>query len=830
MIIISIDAPTIFRSRVHQRPCRDETPPSNLITTGQSPPTSDEGFVQQGQIDWVALIKMNSTLAVDVLARLEGGGLQPFTYIGAMNLVSHFQMPERGRQRVWDAISGLKTYKAFKKALYFGFGYRSVFDLMTQSVSGLKVIALCSALGEMHSEPVAARVLSALWREFQFPEEVEPSHEQMKALIKVCGGALLTSPFVEIASHMMNNLPSSVLRVGCADPGDLSKTLRAVFDVTNGSKKSITIIGGASSLFIAAMAYWILDLSTHVENEVGDVLFSTSIVDRLESSKSPQIYVKYSLNSDSSTAVVSESTCILNSPIDMLDYKKDGPDLPCIRHRVLWDHCLSTAFGGRFNRLLGLENALGIILGSMARIYQGLAGGEPAASEYDRTGFIDFAHGNYGEGFAQSVGRIFPELDLPSLQNAMMRSVLGSFSEAEAKLEEAFETLRTCCKCINCGGEREDVHDIHDGHFRQYDGCYRQMAATIVDLISTISAVHNPHNISPTVDGLQWFYSTNDIFRSNRHDSGHKRLIEKRLVTNNGTLEGQCWWGEGCGELIQPTLILFVGSGPDSFRDVRHYRCLDMGRHEVAVARDGLVAYIEGLVTMSTSARSLRHINLVPGHIIRPGDSVLQAPRQYNSIHDLFEWPKPEIGLAKITQRDFAKFMADGAEAHELGEIEASSAWTVTPELTETHGTWRITFCYRVTGPVEAVIPPGRFTRGVLLHTALVSCSRGKCQPFEESSIKLCEVNKDWTVRYQTILQGNNQQPGVCCIWDHGSNSIIDKVVAFATVFQESQHDMKHISPPIHPILIRRDECLSCCLRALDQLSGRTNHIRHIMY
>ncbi|KAK6822848.1 hypothetical protein PG987_014393 [Apiospora arundinis] len=282
MIIISIDTLTILRSRVHQRPCRDETPPSDLITTRQSPPTSDEGFVQQGQIDWVARIKMNTTLAFEVLARLQGGGLQPFTYIGAMNLASRFQMPERGRQRVWDAISWLKTYRAFKEVLCFGFGYRSAFGLMTQSISGLKVVALCSALSEIHSESLTARILSALWHEFQFPEEVEPLPPQIKALIQVCGGALATSPFVEIASQMMNKLLASELRAGCSDLRDLAKALHAIFDVSNGTKRSVTVVGKACVFFIATVAYWILDLRTHVKNEDREIVFSTSAVGDLE--------------------------------------------------------------------------------------------------------------------------------------------------------------------------------------------------------------------------------------------------------------------------------------------------------------------------------------------------------------------------------------------------------------------------------------------------------------------------------------------------------------------------------------------------------------------
>lgn len=182
-------------------------PPSSMLTTREKPPTSDEGFAQQGQIDWVALVKANMTLAVDVLGRLQGGGLQPFSYIGAMNLTSRFQLSERGRIRIWNTIIGLKSYTAFKEIIYFGFGYRSVFELMMESVSGLKVIALCFAIAEMHSEMIAARILSALWRECQFTEYAEPSDQQMRALIKVCGGALSASPFARIASQMIKDFP-----------------------------------------------------------------------------------------------------------------------------------------------------------------------------------------------------------------------------------------------------------------------------------------------------------------------------------------------------------------------------------------------------------------------------------------------------------------------------------------------------------------------------------------------------------------------------------------------------------------------------------------------
>lgn len=49
---------------------------------------------------------------------------------------------------------------------------------------------------------------------------------------------------------------------------------------------------------------------------------------------------------------------------------------------------------------------------------------------------------------------------------------------------------------------------------------------------------------------------------------------------------------------------------------------------QIAVAKDGLVVYIEGLPDLSTNTESLRCINLVSGHIARPGDLKTHVAKQ----------------------------------------------------------------------------------------------------------------------------------------------------------------------------------------------------------
>lgn len=129
------------------------------MATAATPPSTDVGFVQQGQVDWVAFSKCTVSMSVEILARFQAAGVQELTYAGALQLTSRFSLPELGRQRVWDALQKLRVYSSHSNLLYFGFGHRSFLRFLSESVSGLKCIALCSCLGEMHSEDIAAHVL-----------------------------------------------------------------------------------------------------------------------------------------------------------------------------------------------------------------------------------------------------------------------------------------------------------------------------------------------------------------------------------------------------------------------------------------------------------------------------------------------------------------------------------------------------------------------------------------------------------------------------------------------------------------------------------------------
>ncbi|KAI6772959.1 hypothetical protein HG530_003917 [Fusarium avenaceum] len=396
-----------------------------------APPTSDVGFVQQGQVDWVAFGKTIVPLSIDVLARLQGAGVQPITYAGALQLTASFSLPEHGQQRLWDAINRLKCYNGASNLLYFGFGHRSFFRILTETVSGLKCIALCSCLAEMHSEIIAARILSALWHELGYPEDFEPSIPQFRALIKACGGSLASSPFPEIANRMFPSVKYLKANDRCSEPKDVAKALIGLFDISMGKTKSIAIVGGGDGAFIAAVAYWIFNMSIYVEDHDGNAIFSSSVTKRPVQPDSAQVYVKFSdLNEDHGIAI-SKSTYLLNDARDLIQYTPDKQHLQ-LRRRVPWERCLKDTFGSAVDDFMKLPEAIWKFLGSFARISLALAEGEVDVGKYFRKHVIDFAEASYGQGFIDSSQILFPELAGANLRNIMQTVLPLPFSKAQA--------------------------------------------------------------------------------------------------------------------------------------------------------------------------------------------------------------------------------------------------------------------------------------------------------------------------------------------------------------------------------------------------------------
>ncbi|KAI0116359.1 hypothetical protein GGR51DRAFT_501101 [Nemania sp. FL0031] len=756
---------------------------------------SGVGFTQQGQVDWVSFGNTVVHVTINVLDRLEGAGVQALTYAGIEQLVQRFKLPELGRQRVWQTVEGLGVYNGASNLLWFGFGHRSLFRHLSESVSGLKVIALCSCLGEAHTETISAKVICALWKELGFPEDFEPSHTQFLTLIKACGGAFATSPFPELLTRMLPGNMIGPTQKTCSEPADIARALHALFEISSGQKKSVAVVGGAECSFIAAMAYWIFNFDVYVEDMDERLVFRSSISDSTIQPATAQVYVRY-IDLARPDVVVSQTTYVLGEPKELLMYAPDSELV--LRQRVPWDRCLHSTFGQAFEDLSSLPTDLGSILGGVARIHAALAQGDVDVGDYDRLFFSYFAEASQGSAYLDSAEEIFPEIKNIGLRGAMQSALSKSVFEVQSLLESSSLSLRRSCRCKDCSNTPQKSYY-----------CLHGLAGTIVDLITTLSSVQFEYDkkIDPTCYGLDSFFQKNMVTEvlpptgSTARTKVFKCAPIPHLARKGKapplrqTLDGR----------LECLIRLFTGYDP--FSEFTGSMAL---KEWTAISKSGICVFAEGLVSMTTQPDVLCRIHVMPGRIGRPKSKNSLSAREYEAVLDLSSWPKlPPLNILTVS-----------TEAEESMELEradtALNTLKMTPMIIEPGDGGMLTLYYCVSTPQGDIhIPPGRMTSFVLRQAGLVACAKGHCPPKPSEGSTVFTVKSGWKVDRTTVAT----IPLIpCYIWDNMRTCEAGRLAAMAVY--HTPMDNYHSD-----IILRRKECLNCCIAAATRM--RREHKGH---
>lgn len=777
-------------------------PGIDMSTSQGNPPTTDVGFVQQGSVDWVSFSKSTVSMSVEILARFQAAGVQEVTYAGALQLTTRFALHGLGRQRLWDALHRLDVYKAPANLLYFGFGHRSFLRFLSETVSGLKCIALCSSLAEMHSEDVAARIMSSLWGEFGYPEDIEPSHHQFKCLIRACGGALAKSPFPEMASRMLGadwNLFER-LRSECSEPEDTAKTLRALFEITRGVRDSVTVVGGIECSFIAAISHWLFDLSLFVEDGDGNPLFVSSTATTPTTRDSSQVHIRYMDSSQLSSAVVTQSTFVLRDPQEMLIHTPDSR-LRCIRTRVSWEICLNYTFGQSFQDLLSHPTVFGQILGGAARIYKALAESEPDVSVFSRLDFVDFCEASHGAGFIRSTGEIFAELASPNLSQAMQASLSTTIGRAVSLIAEAIFALRRRCLCPIC--------DTSNRTYKPEVPCLLALTTTIIELITTIASTHREaaDNLCPNPAGLAILYKRN--YTNFRLAGGSRRgeflylVLGLKSASSDASLRPK-----NMASIMANPICVFTGYElSQSEQESYNWR--------TAVCENGICVFMEGLVSMTARPELLRRVHIIPGHIAR-------GARVYESIWDVAHTPPPD--LQSIDLQPGAQIVENPSQ----GAIPEKGDMTAL--VSEPGGPGQLSFFYRVSiAHKNVIILPGRITASVLKHSGRIPCRRSNCPTVLDAlAPSLFTVTEGWLLSLEEF-PGLISHGNACCNWEYIRTSEVARLAAIALCRAGYNGLAKEHA------LMRRDECLPCCTRACHEIAATdpaeqdARHIFHLI-
>ncbi|KPM34844.1 hypothetical protein AK830_g11727 [Neonectria ditissima] len=475
--------------------------------------------------------------------------------------------------------------------------------------------------------------------------------------------------------------------------------------------------------------------------------------------------------------VISQSTYVLKDPKELLLYTPDEQSLR-LRRRVRWDHCLGEAFGQAFEDLKSLETALGQFLGAFARMSLALAEGQVNIGKHHREEFIDFAEASYGLSFVSSARSIFPALSSSDLHRIMLSTLAKSFDQAQNQFDESVLSFKRSCLCLYCKGNFDS---------ETYD-CLLALAATLVDLISTVSAIHFEGEcaLQPIFEGLRSFYerSANHHHRSEGPmTEGWQALFHRWRKGYDGNLYPPM---NQLGMLLEEALFLFTGTNSDGGASFYH---ADLpAKPRSAICASGVCVFIEGMISMSARADLLRRIHVIPGRIGRLNlENSSSVPRQYDSILDVINWPQSTLQGLQIE----APSRADSALGGSEGETDAESRQELstqhdsrthdsvdlkmTAEVAESGDAGEITFFYRISSAVgHVIVPPGKVTMGVLRYTGVVACDKTKCFAGSTDLTKLYTVKSGWHLDENKADEMD--LPMVMCLdWSNVRNSEIGR-------------------------------------------------------
>jgi hypothetical protein len=745
---------------------------SQALQIGNS--SANPGFVQQGQVDWVAFANSTISASISVMQRCSAAGVQPVTVAGGLALGSRFELDKKGAQNMDVALKDLSGVFGYDKLLYYGFGYRSFVNILTETKVGVNLVALCACLVDMHGIEIAADVLAALWKLEAFPEQFEPAISQFNALATACAGVVAATAFGQIGDIMLGDLrkltPGKSIVTGIpmgsiSNADDIAKALHGLFRISRGTLEYIEVVGGANCSFIGALAHWLLDLTVHVEDDAGTPIYQNTL-DR----ESAQVRIRYcSLDRVSTELHIASTTYVLGNHSNMLIHTPWEEKLALLV-RTPWDGCLERVFWSSTRRLKNLSRILGDFLGSAARIFAALARGEADVGDFSREDFAEFVDGTYGHGFVKSVENIFPELGrINGIGPVMLEASKASFKQALSNLQEAIDSLMSLCECDSCQYST-GKHDTYTIDALEDTNCILATTMTITSLVRLIAGLERNDMISPTIAGLQQLYG--QCLRRKELRWAHSSLAVGDAL---GLLRD---WDDGSHCSLTPAYLmadvqcLFSGYRPTKDEVFRN-------NYRTALSYNGICCYLEVLRGLSSNATVLRRIHVVPGRIQR-GD------REYTAVWDCA--PAPQSQLPKATL---------GVESVTLPTELRDDKIDIKALVTEVSGGGPLIFYYQAMFQGATVrIRPGMLTQRVLERSGLITCDKRTC---DRDLVFPCRViRQGWDIGEHWRKSGRSTD---CLIWPFREDDI-GRCVAI---------EMGLDSAPY----IRQGECLPCCTKSV---------------
>lgn len=773
--------------------------------------SANTAFPQQGQVDWVSFGSVVYSLTASTLQRFSSAGVQPATYAAGIALANRFKIGSLGERRINDAIQNLRGVPGFDQILYFGFGHKSFVKLLAEDPKGSDLVALCSCLGEMHSETVTAWVLRELWSIEGFPDDYKPPHSQFMALAKACAGVLAGTSFSKTVAGMhlqvWDDWYKSIIMVSPAV--DIARVLNGLFKISRGEVDTITVLGYNECAFIAGVAQWLFNFTVRVEDEGGRLVYTNT-----PEHETAQVTLRYvEVDRQRNPMLLANTTYILRSHRELLIQTPDDSLLK-FALRAPWDECLSRLFGvADFdNKLIKNSKTFGGFLGSVARIYAAVAKGEIELESESKRSEVEsnyryLSEAAYGRGFAHSIISIFPELKCETdFVDSLDTAVGVAVDIARRDIEFYLRSLQSLCSCMTCSPRMLKFHHR----------CLVTMAFTLYHLVLIVACVDYPSDLHPTLSGLEEIYQHCTFIWGNPNVSAPPKgyqtweycLDQLRILRSNNLQHRRAdEFEEPVPGPLASAFLIFVGIWP------QHNTSKDKADCCTGLCSMGLCFYMDSLRLLSSSAELAQKVHIIPGHIEwqnRSYDAVVDG-----IYHDSL---RPTVPKAMFEEA------VDTPPENALRKEEVSITSLVAERSTERE----VAFYYKASIPNGTVyIQPGFSSRHICRSTGRTSCDKTTCMSLPWPCTF---VRKGWEMDREFHDKLHYQNGISCCVWEFRDD--FARCAALAVLYNAREHGKRKTT-----YLLRTGECIPCSVRALlardwslvDKTKGLNEGVVHIL-
>jgi len=499
-------------------------------------PSAGASFQQSGHFDWVSLSRSVVQISVGTLARLSRAGVDAYTVQVGQALCLNLELSAKVQDNLVEEINNLKCAKLCDNLLWFGFGIKQVVADLAETEQGLALVALCSALTTNYDVFYAAQVLRQLCLQAKAPQKFMPSLQQWKALLRLCSGILMDSPFQLLLNGLQRLVRGSKPIIGqkAMEPASIAKGLSNLALLSKGSTVHLSFSGGEDCCWLASFAKWVLSLDVAIYDAIGSLVYQSHD----QRSEAPRVTFNLDVKA-SNTVLSAQKTSLVPRGQSLIKLEARDGSASNLSSFSTWATILHDTFGSAVDILLGdpCGQDFAVFLCDMPALEWLIQRGIYIFDRADEYEPLPPPVSARMESPMQSAKRLLPELNLLQSQAYWQKR------KRHRALKESLTNIRTHCGTDETKTSGQGSLYAKNAEHCHGDPCLVGLAQAICSYLRVLLMVNIGVHVVPSMRGLRSCYE-------NRHVGGFVSVgqIYQAISgdqANSGSSEVHAWVGNG---------------------------------------------------------------------------------------------------------------------------------------------------------------------------------------------------------------------------------------------------------------------------------------------